>query len=282
MVAVQLSLTRPRTRWSGVLCEPFAGSAAVSLRALGHVPLVSYRGSKRGYARQILEHMGVDREPEELHLADRGPWYYVWAAVERHGWASMLPHLEALYAGETDEAIRPAWEQRRAAFRRDHTLEPDAPDLPDRAALWLWCLMRSFGGAGPWAGYRPVRQASGDMIAAPDRPARDLRQLLTRPPPARVVAYPDALAVPDMPGAAVYLDPPYPETSGYQRNASVLDDEALCRVAHHFARAFTVGLSLHREVDGLPARVVDLKYEGGRGRNRSKQQREVLQLVSLC
>jgi hypothetical protein len=271
----QLTLAPSRPAWSGVIVEPYAGSAAVSMQALGLAPACKYQGGKRGYAVDILRHLGVDRPPSALHLADVGGWYYVWAAVERGGWAPILQALDALDVGDTDATIRPAYQARRRAFPRNMTVDFDAPDMAERAALWLWCLFRSFGGGGPWRGYGPVRSRNGGINCAPDRPARDVRAIAAAWPDVRVYAYPSAAAVPALAGAVVYFDPPYPATAGYSDSAGAPTDEQICAQVHAHHSAAAIGVSLHRPIDGLPLRSVELTKRG-RVRSSSAQQRELL------
>lgn len=256
-----------------VLVEPYAGSAAVSLRALGQAPMVSYQGSKRGYAAEILRWLGVEQAPAELHLADVGPWYYVWAAIERHGWACLLAPLEALYCGATDEEVRPVFTSRQSIVRTWGAAEVDAPDVVERAALFLWVLCRSFSGQvgkgyamswGPGVGQRWSMAAPLDRLS-----------WLARADLPRVVAYPAAESIAPRRGCVVYLDPPYPGTTGYRVKAGRAEDYRAVALAHQQAGCL-VGVSLDRPV-GLHAR--RLTRAGLAARLHSRQRDEWLSLL---
>jgi len=54
--------------------ELCAGSAAVTLSFYNKKPLVSYTGSKAGYAHKIREIAGIVAIPDEIILNDKGTW----------------------------------------------------------------------------------------------------------------------------------------------------------------------------------------------------------------
>ena len=63
-----------------ILCEPFAGSAAVTYHLLGSKPPISYQGSKAGYAAVIAAILGL-RRPSGIVLGEVGPWAAVHATL---------------------------------------------------------------------------------------------------------------------------------------------------------------------------------------------------------
>jgi len=63
-----------------VLCEPFAGSAALTYYLLGSKPPISYLGGKTGYAPVIAAILGIKR-PTSIVLGEVGPWAGVHATL---------------------------------------------------------------------------------------------------------------------------------------------------------------------------------------------------------
>lgn len=262
-----------RRRNGPVLVEPYAGSAAVSMRALGQMPLCAYQGGKRGYAVEILRWLNIDRPPAELHLADVGGWYYVWRAIEVHGWACLLGPLERLYCGETDEQIKPVFQAREREIKAWGVVELDASDVVERAALFLWVLRRSFGNM-IGKGYRSRSSRGKGNWWSGDDPVRKLGWMSSAGLP-RVHAYPGAELIPPSRGRVVYIDPPYPGTTGYRGAAGhAVEDFRAVALAHQRAGS-AVAVSLDRPV-GIHAR--PLTFSGAGGRARSKQQAEWLTL----
>lgn len=253
-------------RQSGpVLVEPYAGSAAVSLAAFGEKPLTKWPGGKRGYAAEILHWLGVTQPPSELHLADIGGWFYVWRAIEVYGWGSLAPAVERLTVDAPDDVVKPIFRVREREVKAWGAIEPDAPDMVERAALWLWLVVRSF------------RAGVGKGFHCGQSPTLPLRAMAwtAKPGLPRVHAYPGAELIPPTRGRVVYIDPPYPGTTGYRGTAGhAVEDFRAIALAHQRAGS-AVAVSLDRPV-GIHAR--PLTFSGARGRAWSKQQAEWLTL----
>jgi len=256
-----------------VMVELCAGSAAVSLRWLRAKakPPLSYQGGKRGYADAILEAMGQHPgggEGCDVVLCEPGPWgesWDLWRTSE--GRADTIARLEA-WAGEDPRAL---WERlRRAAV---------PAEAGEKVATWA--VLQQFGfGCKPvligdrWAehGYagdeaRAVGAGLPWVIAA-------LRAL---PPLDRVhVHRGPAQTLPPIPGALVYIDPPYEGTTGYGHafpRADVLAvAEKWCQAGCVVAVSEACPLPLHGWYHH------PLAKSKGFGRTWSKQQHEWLTL----
>jgi hypothetical protein len=70
--------------------EPFAGTGAVGLRAIGLKPLTNYMGTKSRYASKILEY--APEKPNRLWLTDSGPWGTFWCIYQWLG-TPLLGHV---------------------------------------------------------------------------------------------------------------------------------------------------------------------------------------------
>ena len=131
---------RPRL-WAELCC----GSAAVTLKLLGGrhaTPPISYMGSKRGLAIQILACLGLRSGigTDRVVLNDAGPWAHVWGVLAD---PARCAEVAAVLRGWADEDPRELWERLRA----EHRGEWDGW-TSERAAGWLFVETYSIGGLG--------------------------------------------------------------------------------------------------------------------------------------
>ncbi len=199
------------------LVELFAGSAAVTLRALGHPRrLVPYMGSKWPHADAVLNALGVSSRPEQVLLVDAGPWGDTWAAL--------CSDAERVRARVAEMAEHPDHVELWAALRAK-----PVPACPvERAAVHLVMSRLAFRGkplsdkGGRWSGPGlsmteavgvPATEAFGEV--KPMLPSL-ARRLMSMPGLERVTARrATAASVEPRQGDRVYLDPPYVGTTGY-------------------------------------------------------------------
>jgi hypothetical protein len=129
------------TGWTWV--EPFAGAAACALRLVGGrglTPAVSWMGSKRRLAGDILGAMGVPAgRPSRVLLGDAGPWGWVWPLLLKPENSARVAAVLRSWAGEHHRAL---WDRLFA--------EPPREDLHERAAQWLWLQSRAASGVPMW------------------------------------------------------------------------------------------------------------------------------------
>lgn len=211
------------------LVELCAGSAAVSLRYLsakGRPPL-AWQGGKRGYADQILGAMGLypgQGRDAEIILCEPGPWGEAWDLWRTPaGRADTIERLRAW----ADEDPRTLWERLRAA--------PVPADPAERVATWavlqLWSFARKpVHVAGPWRTHGFNAAEAYNEQYRTDAAARGMKGCMGRkykvdmtslcadigrlPDLSRLTVFRcDAAEVPPLPGAVVYLDPPYQGTT---------------------------------------------------------------------
>lgn len=231
------------------LVELCAGTAAVSLCAIaGHPvqPITGYMGGKRRWAPRIVSALGFDtfRRPGRVLLVDGGPWGEVWASVQRDRRAVVraLGDLAVIFG---DDACA-AWPILVA--------EPPAHDLAERVARYLVMQARSancipvWWDGERWTSPTGARQRQNGRVATQQGSRRlgpaymsgaMLRQKSTSRAAksrglvkittlaARVAALPDMSRVDvihgdvrdvdPIPGAAMYIDPPYLHAPRYAR-----------------------------------------------------------------
>lgn len=123
--------------------EPFAGAAATALRLVGGrglVPPCAWMGSKRRYAREIADAMGVPLgAPGRVLLADAGPWGWVWPLLLEPESSRAVCAVLRSWQGEHPREL---WERLAS--------QPPAKDPRERAAQWLWLQARSASGVPVW------------------------------------------------------------------------------------------------------------------------------------
>lgn len=277
-----------------LLIELCAGSAAVSLRYLSSTgrPPMAYQGGKRGYADRILAAMGLrpgDGGGADVVLCEPGPWGEAWDLWRTAaGRADTIDRLRA-WAEEDPRAL---WERLRAA--------PPPAETAERVSTWAVLQFWNFGrkpvlaGAASWKqhGLNACEAYRGDWArarAAKGLPYGDCERDRRLPDViAGLQALPDlsrvtvlrcrAEEVEPIPGAAVYIDPPYAGTT--------------CAYGHDLPRAEVLVLAKRWQAGG--ARIVavsegaplslrgwhahELGASAGFGRTWSKQRSEVLTL----
>lgn len=256
------------------LVELCAGMAAVSCRAVwGGDPPVNYQGGKRAYAGTVLSALGIVWPPSRVVLveADANVAAGLWGIWTPEGRDYCIRRIESW--ASTDEAEhRRRWDWHLAHHRWNRWA-----DLPreERAARWLWQRTRSAGSGVAAAWWMPRRKAkTGSPNWTPSRPAERLRRI---PPGVRAeVIHADARAVDPIPGAVVYIDPPYASTTGY---ACDLPREDVLAIAGRWRRAgCRVVVSEAEPMPGADEHR-EAPYRGGSGRNNySSQRREVVSI----
>ena len=122
------------------LVELCAGTASVSLWAMGRaVPLTGYMGSKRRWAPQLVEALGVDH-PDRVVLVDAGPWGDAWAVLRDPVLRARTAEVLDSWSGQTLTALW-AW----------LVAQPPSQDsAPMRIAQFLWLQARSAGTIPVW------------------------------------------------------------------------------------------------------------------------------------
>ena len=236
---------RPRTP---VLVEGCAGMAAVSWAAFGMTPPVSYQGGKRGYAADILRHLRIWR-PERIVLVETDPWV---AAALRCAWSA--PDRARAVAicresAEPEERQRARWNALREAMQAGRL----APDSPDAGAIWLWMRPRTVpfvqpheARASDWMPRAHPRDGSSQWAIG--APATSLARPL---PPCRVEVRCASIAdQAPIPGAILYLDPPYQGTTGYADGATLTRAEVLAAAGRWRDAGCAVGVSEAEPLSG--------------------------------
>jgi hypothetical protein len=206
-----------------MLVELCAGSAAVSMALLGAKAPCRYMGGKGRFAKRIISEMNVDRSP--VVLVDPGPWGRVWQILiaDLEGVAAALEAMAlldpgALYTRCAAERVPADGVEFAAVFLMLQQLNWRSKPVRMKGGAWVASGLdttMAFGLAGtPKFG-----------AVAPQLPtvARNLRALDL----GSVTAYHSrAEDLPPIPGAVVYIDPPYLNTEGYSDNltrSAVLD-----------------------------------------------------------
>lgn len=274
-----------------IFVELCAGSAAVSLRWLSSKakPPLSYQGGKRGYADAILRAMGQAPgagRGHEIVLCEPGPWGEAWEHWRTaEGRRDTCDRLEAW----ADEDPRTLWERlRRAAV-------PD--EAGERVATWAVLQFWSFGnkvvepagkrwiehGFDPARPYRAEAKERGaarglDVSAWATESMRvpDLIAALQALPPLHglTVHRGTAQSLSPIPGALVYLDPPYEDTTGY---GTAFPRAEVLATAQRWREAGALVVVSEAEPLPLPGwHHHELGGSVGFGRTWSKQRREVL------
>ncbi len=273
-----------------VFCEPFCGTAAVTLRLLGgldaHSP-VTYMGAKRRYAAAILAAMGLrsGQGADEVILADTGPWARAWSILTQPGGpgevASCIANMkgdgaalfdELRHAGQPADPIK--WVAAFLALQGS-----GAKGIPVRAnpdGSWATNGYAHISKSGARRGF--IERLRPHLLAA--RVAR-----LSRVPwPSRVqVLATDARRLP--PGALratyLYADPPYLGTTGYGGDG--VTEGELRSLCDGFAQSGAlVAISEGRALDWPGWHPVNLTTCGKRGQVRTftKSREEHLLLSS--
>lgn len=255
------------------LVELCAGSAAISLRWLRAKarPPLGYQGGKQGYADAILDALGMnpgDGVGNDIILCEPGPWGDAWEHWRTAGGrADTCARLEA-WAGEDPRTL---WDRLRAA--------PVPVEMGERVATWavlqFWGYMRRavVPSGGKWREHGlQVAYLAEDLR----RSVSDVARRISRLPDlscVRVHRGP-AQALRPIPGAVVYIDPPYQDTTGYGHafpRAEVLEVAERWRAAGCIV---AVSEACAIPLDGW--RALQLPRRKGARRTWSKQQEEWL------
>lgn len=197
------------------IVELCAGSAAVSTRALGYrYPLLTYMGGKAKWARRVLDALGVAERPSRVLLVDPGPWGDTWAVLSMHR-EEVAERLQQMVGSDPHEA----WGR----------LREEVPACPvERAAahlalqVWNW-RNKPIGRAGDsWTGVAGFSRTTAYGLpptphfgAVKPQLPRLLAKLRAMDLSAIEARQCSAVELEPIPGAVVYIDPPYQGTTGY-------------------------------------------------------------------
>lgn len=247
------------------LVELCAGTASVSLWAMARLPpLTGYMGSKRRWASTLVHALGVDR-PDRVVLVDAGPWGDVWTvlrdpaqrwrvAAQLDAWVAQDVHvLWSRLSAEPPPADAPAWRvaqflwlQARAAGTipvwwsgehhswrsptgavdptRDMDLAKRTRGQPKEGRVASKGLAPSVAGRRGWGSGRRTAALIASRVRA-----------LDALPWNRVeVVHGDCRNVDPIPGATVYIDPPY---AGCPRYAALLPRTEVLAIAERWTAA---------------------------------------------
>lgn len=275
------------------LVEGCAGSAALSLHLLGGKPPVHYQGGKRGYVEAITDELGlapglVDR----FVLIEPGPWGVAWAL-----WRDRSALRETIARVRGWERVDPA------RLWRDLARLPVPADLVERVARWAVLQLWSWGAkpiverGGRWGthGFNRSNAYRAEFNARAAARGHDTTRWAKRS--RRLDWLADGLAaLPDLsrvevvqtwiqdyapiPGALLYLDPPYHRTTiDYAHDLPRPKVAAVARAWHRAGCAVAVSeQSAIDELDGWGA--VKLPRERGFGRQNFTAQRDEWLTVS--
>lgn len=237
------------------LVELCAGTASVSLWALGRcAPLCGFMGSKRRWASMLVEALGVAATvPDRVVLVDAGPWGDTWLQLKD---ATVRRAVAGLLLAWDDRRLEDLW--------RDCVSAPPSSDPAQRVAQFLFLQARSAGSIPVWwnAELRRWRSPTGSRetdlelrhkggskregppceAGNPKRRglqragtlARRVAALEALPWDRVEVLHQDVRHVEPIPGAVVYIDPPY---LGAPRYAALLPRFGLLDLAVRWADA---------------------------------------------
>lgn len=259
-----------------VFCEPFCGTAAVTLRLLGGeraVPPVAYMGAKRRYARAILAAMGLrsGQGADAVILVDTGPWARAWQVLSRPGAALMVASAISRMEGDGADLLRrlkaagqPAdpivWVAHFLALQGAGAMGIPVQARPD--GTWKANGYAHVSKSGVSRGFmerlRPHLLA--DRVARLDR----IRWPMTE------IHCTDALRLDAIALRAshIYVDPPYLGTTGY--GAREITADALSEMALRLsASGAVVAVSEARRLEWPGWHAVDLTPCGKRGQVRT-------------
>lgn len=271
--------------------ELCAGSAAISLRWLRAKarPPLGYQGGKQGYADAILDALGMNPGGgvgNDIILCEPGPWGDAWEHWRTaEGRADTCARLEA-WAGEDPRTL---WESLHKT--------PVPVEMGERVTTWTVLQFWGFGhkpvkcAGSEWKAhgfiglpaYRAEQRERGAALGF-DVSAWATKSLRLTDVATSIRCLPDlsrvrvhrgsAQTLEPIPGAVVYIDPPYQGTTGYGHafpRAEVLDT-----AERWWAEGCVVAVS---EACPLPLdgwRTMRLPKRKGAGRTWSKQQEEWL------
>ena len=249
--------------------ELCAGTAALSLRlaAPRAKPPVSRMGAKTGYAKAILQVLGL--------RAGIGADHYLWCEPDDGCRMLLYSYRDPALRAAAAEKIR-SWkdEDPKELWLRLRAIGPIVAPDPDEVARWI--QVQAWSGLIPGQGYSGPGHG-GDRWGDLPIPVLSARLDDTPTMPATIAA--DARCVEPIqlpPGTIVYIDGPYQNTTGYQHD---LDRAAQVELARrwHAAGAIVVMSEAEpiTELEGWYT--VDItNCRIGQKRTFSKQKREWL------
>lgn len=240
------------------LVELCAGSAALSLRLLsGCRPLAPYSGGKGRWANRIASQMALGA-PERCVLVDPGPWGAVWRDLHAHRaqvqarldeWAAVQiqPHYgpRQIFDRIKAEPVPDDPGERIARFLLLQTLSFRSKPVGVRDGRWVCDVYSKTHGeglalSGGWGEVKP-------QLPKLARTLRNLRRL------DRIEGH-QCLAqdIEPIPGAVVYLDPPYAGTTGYGPD-DLTREQVLALAARWRAAGCRVAISEAEPIPGYRA-----------------------------
>lgn len=194
--------------------ELCAGSAALSM-AIENAPIVvSYAGSKKGYAKELLEIMNVEKmQVKNITIVEPGVWGAIHRAFSQHKGSEIAMEIEKL-----------AMEEPRSLFNRliPSVIMQSEKDMVIKAAELLCRLASTYGGKeiGGFKGSHKHRPSVDGFI--PSRMSLASRcRAITMMKKWEIIST-SALNIneitSDCERTIVYIDPPYMSTSGQYMN----------------------------------------------------------------
>lgn len=140
--------------------ETFTGTASMTLQLMGNAPPpIGYMGSKRRWARLILDLMGQHERPDVVVLCDAGPWGEAWEVILDAERRPLLVERLRSWGGEDPSAL---WRRLAEAGRPEDGVE--------RVASWLWLQGRAANNSPVWwedgALLQPGGSSAGKLMEA--------------------------------------------------------------------------------------------------------------------
>lgn len=231
--------------------ELYAGLAAWTLHLHGERPPASRIGAKTGYAAEISNALRVRGVPKRVVLVEVDP--------QLANALQYLLHQPRQLASSVAQIRESAGPIPREVWRAAK-LQKHEPTAQGAAAWWIWTA-GARGGIGGYKGRHKLRPNVDGFIPSLD--ALEKRISLLRPHPNIEIICGRAESIAPIPGAVVYIDPPYVGTQGYVNAAP--DLQTVCAIARRWSAAgcrvaVSYNRPLAREVQGcLPGwRDVDL------------------------
>lgn len=203
------------------LIELCCGSAAVSMRAIGFAPPLTYQGGKRRQSKQILEAIGIRSRPKSIMLVDIGPFGRTWQAMAD---PSIRQRVASIIDGFANDP-RGNWDRVRRS--------PIPEDLAEYSAAYLTLQLLNYKSKavhiknGRWITHgfntttaygRPASARFGMVSPQLPRLSRWVTELGVKASGVELSAiHGDVLDVAGEieAGSIVYIDPPYHGTTGY-------------------------------------------------------------------
>ena len=180
-------------------------------------------GNKAGYADTILRVLGL--------RPGQGADAYLWCEPDPGCRLLLEAYRSPALARGAAEVLRGwAGEEPRALWERLRAEGPPVlePLTAYEVARWIWLCGRSFNTVGPDAGFLPSESANGVAVWNAHPPEYYASRCDLLPALPATIA-PDLRDVAPIPGALLYFDPPYADTSGYTHDLPRADVLAIAR-----------------------------------------------------